>query len=91
VAATLVLNNALEQVLGWYYGEHRAWMPKLKRLPAVLAARDPALAAAVRAYLTAMDVPARYAALLRVYDEVYPAGHGLEQWCWESTPQPLSG
>jgi hypothetical protein len=90
VAATLVLNNALEQVLRWYYGEHRAWMPKLKRLPADLAARDPALAAAVRAYLTAMDAPARHAALLRVFDQVHPAGHGLDQWCWESTPQPLS-
>jgi hypothetical protein len=88
--ATLVLNNALEQVLRWYYAERQVWMPKLKRLPADLDARDPALAAAVRAYLTAMDVPARYAALLRVYDEVYPAGHGLEQWCWESTPQPFS-
>lgn len=89
-AATLVMNNALEQLLRWYYGEHRAWMPKLKRLPTDLAGRDPALAAAVRAYLTAVDVPARYSALLSVYDLVYPAGHGLDQWCWESTPEPLS-
>ncbi|HEX6608524.1 MAG TPA: nucleotidyltransferase domain-containing protein [Chloroflexia bacterium] len=90
LAATLVLNNALEQVLRWYYAERRAWMPKLKRLPADLATRDQALAGAVRSYLVAADAPARHAALLGVFALVYPAGHGLDQWCWESTPEPFS-
>jgi hypothetical protein len=62
-SATLAMTSVLNQALVLYYAERQAWRPKPKRLLADLAARDPALAAVVRAYLAADDLAARRAAL----------------------------
>ncbi len=89
-AARLVMDQALAAVLALRYARRRVWMPKWKRLPADLAARDPALAARVRAYLAAPDAAAAYAALEAVYAAVLPEGFGLVQWCWESGRDPIA-
>lgn len=90
VGATLAMNDALRQILHLYYARQPAWMPKWKRLPPDLAARHPALAAALHTYLAAPDAPARLTALHGMFAAVLPEGYGLEQWCWESSPQAVS-